>query len=188
MKSTLLLLTLQTLPALSLPGPLSDTLTTRNDDTITYYTGPTYTLPPSELAKLDPPSGSYTPPPDMPIIPLPLGGILSFNSTPSLLARSLHKRFEFRRFTAYNQWGCNAPLATVQDFGCGTGCVSLPTGWWGWSGLLEQGDTSNPYPTANLFQSTDCSGKFQKIGINGYTSCTGDNQGGYRSFIAYYGC
>ena len=209
MKLTLLLLTTMAsslLPTLtlciSLPPSPDLNLTPRhdNDDKSTTspllrritYTGPRYTLPASELAKLALDNGTYTRPADMPLINLDAYTVLDFGSpsTPDTTTNhELQKRNEFRRITVYNQFGCNAPIRSVENFGCSSGCITwIDSGLWGWSGKLEQGDSGSPYPTAHLFTSIDCTGGYQKIGINGFSSCTSDNRGGFRSFFAYYNC
>ena len=75
------------------------------------------------------------------------------------------------------------------NFGCGGQCWALGRAS---SILLTQQGTGNPKPTANLYNSNNCQGSFEKAGIfsGEHSGCTNANSGQYTwgSAYLYYNC
>ncbi|KAJ2976516.1 hypothetical protein NQ176_g4906 [Zarea fungicola] len=156
------------------------------------YDGPLYTLSPAELLELAEArenNASWIRPEGMPIIHLEAGTILDLGAD-ATDGSSIEKRGKgFRSVAAYNTWQCRSnPLAAVQNFGCGTGCVVVPET--AWSGSVYQAKGGRPYPTMEVWANSRCDGpSLQSMGTYGtQQSCTNMNCCGFRSFIAYFDC
>ncbi|PVH84644.1 hypothetical protein DL98DRAFT_584198 [Cadophora sp. DSE1049] len=55
---------------------------------------------------------------------------------------------------------------------------------------IDEEINANPKPTASLFSAGGCSDSLghQSAGVNGFSSCTNTNIGGWRSAFLYYNC
>ncbi|KAK0624091.1 hypothetical protein B0T14DRAFT_565397 [Immersiella caudata] len=152
---------------------------------VVQYDGPYYELPESEKEKLATyhlTNKSYTRPADMPLIYVEEGTILEMGAANS----SLSKRGGWRRITAHSRYNCVDRIVSVDNFGCGTGCVVMNR--WAWSGRVQQEYHGNPYPTMDVFNSGDCTGSYQHMGVVNTDSCTNDACCGFLSFIGWWDC
>ncbi|KAI9715755.1 MAG: hypothetical protein M1812_005753 [Candelaria pacifica] len=89
----------------------------------------------------------------------------------------------------YTGLGCSgATVLNVDKFGCGGHCFTFGQGS---SILLQQEGTKNPKPTASLYASDNCSGKYQSAGILGgeHSACTNaPGLQGWGSAYLYFDC
>ncbi|KAI2629348.1 hypothetical protein GGS26DRAFT_121975 [Hypomontagnella submonticulosa] len=132
-------------------------------------------------------NASWERPDDMPVIELQPGTHLDFGSD----SDSQHeKRRGNRLIAAYGGYNCASEtiLADVTNFGCGTGCVTVPVT--ANSGVVLQQYHGNPYPTMDVWRGAGCRGnRLAHFGVVDTRSCTNINDcGGYRSFIGWWNC
>ncbi|KAH9224137.1 hypothetical protein DL95DRAFT_400671 [Leptodontidium sp. 2 PMI_412] len=81
----------------------------------------------------------------------------------------------------------NLPYS-VDNFGCGGTCYVFATP--AQSIEISEETNANPRPSASLISAGGCSNELghQSAGVNGFSSCTNTNIGGWRSAYLYYNC
>ncbi|KAI1372850.1 hypothetical protein F4677DRAFT_462787 [Hypoxylon crocopeplum] len=152
------------------------------------YGGPRYEMTPEQKAEILEQrvnNDSWGRPDDMPVIELQPGIHLDLSSD------SHHgKRSGYHFIGAYEGYNCSADtiIADVFNFGCGTGCVSVPVA--ANSGVVLQEYHGNPYPTMDVWRGPGCQGsRLSHFGVIDTRSCTNiSDGGGYESFIGWFNC
>ncbi|KAJ2968977.1 hypothetical protein NQ176_g8909 [Zarea fungicola] len=158
-----------------------------SDAKVITYNGPAYTMSADDWAARENATLNNLPwdaPEGIPRITLKPGQLLDFGDS------NITKRDGNRFIGAYGGYNCEQGtfIVGVRNFGCGTGCISIPNE--ALSGIVQQERHHGHYPTMDVWAGAGCRGnRLQHFGVQTVSSCTNvNNCYGYLSFVGYYGC